>query len=143
MTDLINAVVVTKVASRCQDSVTNLMTDTDIRALVNSAIISYNTETPLRSQPEEFGRVTHSTELEDAVIHLLKAYVRGQLPHHMEAAIGYTANPDDEVEVEPEGEAVEPTPVSSEPTPEPAPVYSEPTPAPAPVTSTEPFSSYY
>ena len=132
MTDPINAVIVTKVARRCKDQVTNLMTDTDIRALVNSAIISYNTETPLRSRPEEFGRVTHNTEMEDAVIGLLKAYVRGQLPHHMEVAVGHTVDPDAEVEIVPEGETVEPTPV-----------YSEPTPAPAPVTPTEPANSYY
>lgn len=100
MTEPLDSVVVTIIAQRCKDLVTNLMTEQELRALVNTEILSYNSETPVPSDPSEFGPVETENipEAEDAVISLLKGYVRGTLPLQMENTLSWTDDPDAVIE---------------------------------------------
>ena len=100
MTEPLDSVVVTIIAQRCKDLVTNLMTEQELRALVNTEILSYNSETPVPSDPSEFGPVETDNipEAEDAIVNLLKDYVRGTLPLQLDYVMNWTDDPDAETE---------------------------------------------
>lgn len=125
MTEPLDSVVVTIITQRCKDLVTNLMTEEELRALVNTEILSYNSETPLPTDPSEFGPVDTDNipEAEDAVINLLRGYVRGTLPLQMENTVRWTDDPDAVIE------DISTIPAGDQYTPAPNPVYNPPAPS--------------
>lgn len=125
MTEPLDSVVVTIITQRCKDLVTNLMTEEELRALVNTEILSYNSETPAPTDPSEFGPVETDNipEAEDAVINLLRGYVRGTLPLQLENTVRWTDDPDAEIE------DISTIPAGDQYTPAPNPVYNPPAPS--------------
>ena len=111
MTEPLDSVVVIIIAQRCKSSATNLMTDEELRALVNTEILSYNEDTPEPTSSEDYGPVETENieECADAVVTLLKGYVRGTLPMRLENTVGWTYDPNEEIE----GESPAPTPAPS------------------------------
>ena len=96
MTEPLDSAVVTGIAHRCKASVSNLMTDEELEAVVTSEIISYNEETPPPSDEFHHGPVEEDNidECTASVMSLIKSYLSGTLPRHVERVVSWTYDPD-------------------------------------------------
>ena len=90
MTEPLDSSIVAFVAQRCLDVVTNVDTQEQLETLATERLSSYNN---IRGQRWPELPTENLEEAKDALINLLKAYVRGKLPRELDNSMRLGAQP--------------------------------------------------